>query len=489
MNTPSANPSSTLQPTPTSHLRLGFARIDITPPMGIYHPMWGAARHHRATAIHRPLYADILFFAPLAGDGAPWVQVQIDMVGLGSRELHMGMREAVAAGAGINPEQVIFAYSHTHSGGLFSPDRVHLPGGDLILPYLDEVRAKLQAAAAEAAADLSECYLTYGTGHSNMATHRDYWDDERGIYACGHNPGAPADDTLLVVRATAPDGTLRATVVNYACHPTTLAWENTQISPDYVGALRETVEQATGAPCIFTLGACGDLGPRQGFVGDTAVADANGRQVAYAVLAVLTGMDPAGQDFAYRGPVVSGATLGTWHHVPQDEEHVNTAKLFTGGNNSVDLLQKPHPDAAKLEQDMQNYLAQQKEADQQGKPVAARDFGARAERARRWLQRLRNLPDGPTYPFAFTVRRLGDAYWISAGGEPYNVLQTTLRAAYPDHPIIVTVMAGELSVAYLLTADRYGKGLYQEEPSILAPGCLEELTEAITDSIEELQHS
>ena len=33
-----------------------------------------------------------------------------------------------------------------------------------------------------------------------------------------------------------------AVVVNYACHPTTLAWQNTLISPDYPGALRELVE-------------------------------------------------------------------------------------------------------------------------------------------------------------------------------------------------------------------------------------------------------
>jgi hypothetical protein len=480
--------STTVQHTPTSHLRLGIARTDITPPVGIYHPMWGAARHHRATAIHRPLYADLLYFAPLAGDGTPWVQVQMDMVSLGSRDLQQGMRNAVAAGAGVSPEQVILAFSHTHAGGLFSPDRENLPGGEMILPYLDEVRASLQSAAEKAAADLSECYLTYGTGRCNLAGNRDYWDDANHIYTCGFNPDAPADDTLLVVRATAPDGTVRASIVNYACHPTTLAWENTQISPDYVGALRATVEEETGAPCIFTLGACGDLGPRRGFVGDTVVADANGRQVAYAALSVLMGMDPARHDFAYRGPVVSGATLGTWHHVEQADPRATHTQLFMGGNNVVALMQKPLPDPVQLEKDLQSFLAQQAEADQQGYTVAARDFGARAERARRWLNRLRNLPKGPTYPYAFTVHRLGDSYWVSVAGEPYNALQTELRAAFPKHPILVTVLAGETGASYLLSAGSYGKGLYQEEPAILAAGCLEELTEAVKDSIEELQH-
>ena len=65
-------------------------------------------------------------------------------------------------------------------------------------------------------------------------------------------------------------------------HPTTLAWDNTLISPDYPGATREVIEDATRVPCVFLLGACGDLGPRNGFVGDTAVADRNGRQLGYA---------------------------------------------------------------------------------------------------------------------------------------------------------------------------------------------------------------
>ena len=479
------NPSTTVEATPTSHLRLGIARADMTPPVGIYHPMWGAARHHRATGVHRPLFADILIFAPLQGDSAPWVQVQLDMVGMGLQS-HQEVCKIVADATGVSPSQVILSYSHTHSGGVFGLDRVKLPGGELIPPYLESLRAKLHAAASAALADLSECVLTYGTGHCNMAANRDYWDDANNLFACGYNPDAPADDTLLVVRATAPTGTLRATIVNYACHPTTLAWENTLISPDYVGALRATVEEATHAPCIFTQGASGELGPRRSYVKDTAIADANGRQVAYATLAVLEGMDPPAQDFAYRGPVVSGATLGAWHHIPQSSQHAATAQQFTGRSITIAIPQRDRPSLEQLEQDLQGFLAQQAEADRQGETIAARDFGARAERARRSIARLHNLPAGPTYPYTFTVRQFGDAIWVGVGGEPYNALQTDLRAAFPGKPIIVTALAGELAITYMLKLDRYGKGLYQEEPSVLAPGCLETLTQAITESIKEL---
>jgi hypothetical protein len=41
-------------------------------------------------------------------------------------------------------------------------------------------------------------------------------------------------------------------------------------------------------------------------------------------------------------------------------------------------------------------------------------------------------------------------------------------------------------VAYLLPQDRYGLGLYQEESSILAPGCLEALIEAMAKRIKQL---
>ena len=49
--------STTTVLTPTSRVRLGHARVDITPPVGIYHRMWGAARHDQSTGIHRPLLA------------------------------------------------------------------------------------------------------------------------------------------------------------------------------------------------------------------------------------------------------------------------------------------------------------------------------------------------------------------------------------------------------------------------------------------------
>jgi hypothetical protein len=176
--------------------------------------------------------------------------------------------------------------------------------------------------------------------------------------------------------------------------------------------------------------------------------------------------------------------------VPQAESRPGSsaanAQRFGGNRQTITIPQKQRPTLAQLEEQLQGYLNEQAAADQRGESIAARDLGARAERVRRTISRLNNLPPGDTYPYAYTVRRFGDAIWVSVGGEPYNALQTEVRAAFPATPVIVTVLAGEGAISYLLQADHYGKGLYQEEPSVLAPGCLEQVTATVIRSIREL---
>ena len=307
--------SSTTIANPTSHVQFGLARVDITPPVGIYHGFWGPSRHDRATGVHRPLIAEVMAFGP-AGSTAQVIRVQLDLVGL-IEDIHEDVLKVLSETSGLPVNQIVLTYSHSHSTGWFVPDRHTMPGGEMIPAYLDDLKTKLQHACAQALADMQEVNITYATGRCNMATNRDYWDDANDRYVVSNNPDSPADETVLVGRVTDTSGQMVATLVNYGCHTTTLAWQNTMLSPDYVGAMREKVEQDSGATCVFLLGLCGDLGPREGFVGDSGVADRNGRQLAHAALSALESMGPAATDFCYSGPVISaGAALGPWAWEP-----------------------------------------------------------------------------------------------------------------------------------------------------------------------------
>ncbi len=306
--------------TPQTRCRAGVGRGDITPPVGIYHRMWGAAVHDRATGVHRPLLATVLALEPPDGAaGVRQIVVALDHCIIDGQDM-LRIREASARAAATRADQVHVALSHTHGSAWMSRSRAHFPGGELIGPYLDWLADEVAGLAGQAAARLAPATIVYGTGRCTLAAHRDLWDEDHDRFVCGFNPAGPADDTVLVARVTGAGDKVLATVVNYACHPTTLAWDNTALSPDYVGAMREVVESHTEAPCLFLQGASGDLGPREGFVGDWSVADRNGRRLGFAALSALEGLPPAGTRYVFAGPVVSGTTIGTWRHAPLDAE-------------------------------------------------------------------------------------------------------------------------------------------------------------------------
>lgn len=473
--------------TPTSRCRLGIGRSDITPPVGIYHRFWGAAKHDRATGVHRPLLATVLIIEPYESGSTNehTVMVALDHCILRPPEL-AELTASVCQLTGEDESQLTITFSHTHSGGNLCKDRVGLPGGELIVPYLESLPEKIAAAYREARKTSQTAILTYGTTTCDMARQRDFWDEQQNRYVCGFNPQGQCDQSLLVARATDEQGDTIATIVNYACHPTTLAWENTLISPDYIGALRETVEQATAAPCLFLLSPCGDIGPHDGFVGDPAVADRNGRQVGYAALSVLQSLPAAAHDFHYVGPVLSGATLGAWEYRPHSASRAAETGQAQHRRWQVPLSYLDGlPTAATVEAELNALITQESQARKTGDDTTAHELRVLAERKRRLLERIAPLPSGEHYPFTVEMVKLGDAIWIAIEGEPYNLLQQELRQSFPHTPLIITVLASGARASYLPRQEDYGKALYQTEIALLAPGALETLIQAIAKQIAE----
>ena len=221
----------------------------------------------------------------------------------------------------------------------------------------------------------------------------------------------PADDTLLVAKVTGEDGELRATLFNYACHPTTLAWENRLLSPDYIGAAREVLENAFDAPALFLQGASGELAPRDDYVGDTAVADRNGRQLGHAAAAAIENLPPPGTRFVYTGIVASGANLGTWEYQPLDAEQLPAAEQLAARVDHVPLRRKE--DIGVVE----------------SLSGATPDSVQEQEKALRRRYLSQALGDGPVYEMPVWTWRLGDALLVAIPNEPYSVLPGRAAAA------------------------------------------------------------
>jgi hypothetical protein len=396
--------------------------------------------------------------------------------------------DRVSDSSGVERSQIIVFFSHTHAAGLMGNERVDLPGGELIPQYLADVADAISDGIREASEQLQPAVLTYGTGRCDLATNRDFKDETLGRYVCGFNSAGEADDTVGVVRlAKASDHSTLATIVNYACHPTTLAWDNTLISPDYPGAMCEVIEAATDAPCFFIQGASGDIGPRHGFVGDTEVADRNGRQLGHAVLSALEGLPPVDANMKYGGAVISGATIGSWGYDESSAAQREQASVWREQRSEVALNYRDDlPRHDELQQEAADWKVKETAAVEAGDADAARDARAMIERMTRRLVRVAHLDDADSYPYPIRLWKMGDAVWVALDGEHYNVLQRNLRNHFPDVPLIIGTLANGSDVWYLPDEDSYGKGLYQEDASILTKGSLEKLEAALIEQIDQL---
>jgi len=445
--------------------RFGVARVDVTPPQGIFFRNWGAGTRDVATGVHRPFTATALTMRATP-DEPPLVLVAIDAGWWQAGADEAYVRSGVLEELGLDPSRVMINLSHTHAGPPLVSENVDRPGGEFVGPYLDTLRAAIADVARRALAAEVEGELRWATGRCDLATNRSRWDPAGERYVTGYEPSNAADDTLLVGRVTGPDGAIVATLVNYACHPTTLAWDNELLSPDYIGATRETVEAGTGgAPCLFLFGACGELAPALQYLGDVAVADRHGRRLGLAALSTLEGMHPHGHELAFDEIVESGAPLAVWRLRPRAAD----AALVVGAQLDLALpIKADYPELEAIESEL-------------AKPLEP----FMRERWTRKLRLRKTLGDADHYPMAVWVWRVGEVVFVGYPAEAFSLLQRELRAAFPDRTVVVmNVVNG--SIGYLPPAPLYDEDMYEVWQTPLERGCHEALRDASTATLRDL---
>src|SRR5262245_10974507 len=157
--------------TPQSRCQFALAWADITPPVGIYHRMWGAAKHDRATGVHRPLRATVAVFeelaSPIVSPETRQILLALDHCVLGAVE-HEQLVSHIAHSSGQPKETILVVFSHTHAAGLMGLERVSLPGGDSIPGYLRSVAGCAAELVKACVARLTPVRIVYGQGHCHL---------------------------------------------------------------------------------------------------------------------------------------------------------------------------------------------------------------------------------------------------------------------------------------------------------------------------------
>lgn len=453
---------------PGLHARIGVARTMITPAGDAPINNWGAARRTAATGLHSDLTATVLTITRLdsAASARPdLVLVALDLGWWRTPSAADALQRQVARSAGVEPHRVLVSLSHTHAGPAIDPDAVDQTASASVADYLQTLADRVSTAATDAARTAEPAVLEWGRGSCDLARVRDQWLELEHRYVCGFDPDGDPDPTLLVGRIVAdqPDSDgdrLQAVIVNYACHPTTLGPENSEISADYPAVARDLVEARCAAPMIFLQGASGDLAPRRQYETGSAAVQANGEQLGFAVLATLAGMLPTRTRLINTAIVESGAPLGIW---------------------------RPEPDAPSTRMGLRHdqvAVPRNPLAGRWGSADGLSD-AAKAERERRNGQ-IESLSGRTEHSMPLAVCRLGEVALVATAGEPYSVLQRDLRSTFSDRPIVVLNLTGGAHHGYLPPAEAYRDELYQVWQTPAGRGSLERVRDASAKLITEL---
>lgn len=457
-----ALPATTRVTPRESSLRAGVARGDITPPVGVRAHNWGASRTEVATGVHRPLTATALAFHDPAASRWRFL-LTLDLGWWRDQESFRRLRDPLLAALGAEPDDLLLHLVHTHAGPSVCDLGLDLPGAGLLDGYHDQLVATAVEVCETARRGAVDAVVTWAYGRCDLAVVRTLACGDRDVVA--YDPAATADDTVAVgritARAPAVDGaaaepTVLGTLVNYACHPTTLAHESSLLSPDLVGGTRDVVEAATGAPCLFLQGASGELSPRDQYVVGPEVADRNGRALGHAAAATLETMGAPGTRLRFDGVVESGAPLGLWVR-----ESVEPPAGVRCTSLTVPLAAQAPPTQAEA-------AARWAGID----PVAA------VERARRAARLADGYVESGAAEHPLWVWQLGDATIVAHPGEAFSLLQTELRRRHPDRVLLVLNLTNGPGFVYLPDRASYDHDRYQVWQTLLAPGGLEALVEA-----------
>ncbi len=248
-------------------LQVGFAEVDITPPVGL--PMCGSLRPRMNVGVDDPLMAKALV---AEADGRSAAIVGVDLIGLPRSIVDEAIAMA-AAQAGLPATGIVVSCSHTHSGpytmeGLYS-------FGVTDKGYLASLPGKIAGALVQAAAALRPARMSIGRSlvfhglHNRRVLRKDgkainTWFSAllNDLDLCPQFVGSagPIDPELWVILfSDKSSGEPFGALANFSVHVNTHF--GTRYSADYPGVIAAAMRQEFGQAftTVFTPGACADV--------------------------------------------------------------------------------------------------------------------------------------------------------------------------------------------------------------------------------------
>jgi putative membrane-bound dehydrogenase-like protein len=257
--------------------QIGAAKIDVTPDYPIRLNGYGG-RQKESEGIDQRLFAKAL--AVGSDKDGPAILVTVDNLAVPAY-LRAEVVSRLAQKAHIRDERFTICSTHTHTAPMLHNVCPTIFGFDIppeqqerIDRYTRELTDKIEQVALEALKSRAAGTLSWGQTDVGFATNR-------------RTKGGPVDHDLPVLVARDKKGNVRAILVSYACHCTTLSDAPNYICGDWAGYAQEYLERDfPGAIALVALGCAGDANPapRTGL----ELAKQHGQEMTSAVQALLS---------------------------------------------------------------------------------------------------------------------------------------------------------------------------------------------------------
>lgn len=244
--------------------KVGYNRTNISPEEPCPLSGFGSGRNRISNRIMDELYASCLALTDAEGNTALVFSLDLQRP---QEEVIAEIRQAVTAATGMASDKILVCATHTHS----TPDLYMVD-----LPAIPRYRKLLQDRCAEAAvaalADRKPATFEAGSMDTDRLNFVKHYKQANGSF-CGDNFGtekespiighvSPAYSKMHIIKILR-EGCKDLVICNFRSHPTMTGGTNKlEVSSDFVGPFRDSVERQRNCDFVFFQGACGNINPR-----------------------------------------------------------------------------------------------------------------------------------------------------------------------------------------------------------------------------------
>lgn len=422
----------------------GVSCVDVTPPLGT--GMRGYFEERTASTVHDPLH--VRSFALDSGDGAVVVAI-CDIIGIDRKYLDRA-KALIADTTDLQPEQVLIACTHTHTGPHTGDDEYtewlwrRIADGVRIAW---QAREPAQVGYARAEEDRLVFNRRYRMADGSVQTNPGIGNPDVV------EPAGPVDPEVGVMVLRRPDcGTIGA-LGNYALHYVGIPDDFTALSADYFGYFSTMLQRLRAESFIAALsnGASGDINNFN----------------------VMGGVAPRNDHYQHcerAGALVAANALWAWNEAEFGDEPQLGAAL-----REITLEAR----APATEED----IARAREIEERleaGLPVR---MGERS-----FQRRVRRFQEEPPTDRDTLVQalRIGDLAVVGVPGEFFVELGLEIKRRSPFAQTMVIELAND-SLGYIPTLRAFEEGAYEANSSRYTPGFGEKIVETAVSLLEDLK--